>query len=146
MLSRVTIAAWRLPAVLLLAVAGCADPGPLTVSDARVRALIPGQDKTAAYFTARNTSDSELVLTGASSDSVRAIEMHTTIRDGDVVGMRRLPAVVIPAGETVRFTPGGRHLMMFGVAALGDSLDIVLETRDGGRIPVRFETMPLSGE
>jgi len=100
--------------------------------------LIPGQDKTVGYFTARNAGASDWVLTAARSDAARAIEIHTTLRDGDMVRMRRLHEVVIAAGETVRFEPGGKHLMLFGVAELGDSLDVVLVARDGGEVQVRF--------
>jgi len=129
-----------LVAVLL---AGCAEGRELEVREARVRAVIPGQDKTVGYFTARNTGDGDVVLSGASSPAARAVEIHTTIRDGDVARMRRLSEVVIPAGETVRFEPGSRHLMLFGVSELGVSAEIVLETADGERIPVTFETIPV---
>jgi periplasmic copper chaperone A len=128
--------------VLLLAVlaAGCAEPAALEVNEARLRAPIPGQDKTVGYFTARNSTDQDIVLTGASSTAARAIEMHTTIRDGDIVRMRRLPEVVISAHDTVRFEPGGRHLMVFGVSELGTDTEIVLETAGGERFQVSFET------
>lgn len=141
MFPRVAVA---LLAVLLLA--GCSADDPLVVSEARVRAPVPGQDKSVGYFTARNRSDDAITLVGAESDAVRAIEMHTTTRDGDVVRMRRLTEVVIPAGDTVRFEPGGRHLMLFGVAELGDEVEITLHTADGGRFPVRFETVPLGAD
>jgi hypothetical protein len=130
--------------VLLLLSAGCNDSGPLQVSEARVRALIPGQDKTVGYFTARNTSNRDIVLSGARSAQVRAIEMHTIIRDGEVARMRRLEEVVIHAGDTVRFEPGGRHLMLFGASELGTAIEIVLEARDGRQFQVRFATVTLS--
>ncbi|MFU8814536.1 MAG: copper chaperone PCu(A)C [Pseudomonadales bacterium] len=114
------------------------DRGILQVDDAWVRAPIPGQDKTAGYFTASNTGSEDVALTAARSDAARAIEIHTILRDGDMVRMRRLDEVVIGAGETVRFEPGGRHLMLFGVSELETSVDIVLEQSDGTEIPVRF--------
>lgn len=129
----------------LLLPAGCAEPQPLQVSDARIRAAIPGQDRTAAYFTARNTSDREIVLVGAAGGPARAIEMHTTVGDGGVARMRRLEEVVVPAGKTVRFEPGGRHLMLFGVPDLDEAVEITLEIRDGRQISARFETIPIGG-
>jgi hypothetical protein len=139
--------------MLLLLASGCGEPsgsgadGPgLQVTEARVRALIPGQDNTVGYFTAHNPGSTEVVLTGASSAGIRAIEMHTTIRDGDVARMRGLEEVVIAPGDTVRFEPGGRHLMLFGVSELAMFTEVVLESRDGGRIPVRFETIAIGGE
>jgi periplasmic copper chaperone A len=119
-----------------------ADATGLQVSEARVRALIPGQSKTVGYFTAHNAGSEALVLTGARSDAVRAIEIHTTQHDGDMVRMRRLDDVVIAAGETVRFEPGGRHLMLFDAADLGDALEIVLLGAGGDEVHVTFRVMP----
>jgi periplasmic copper chaperone A len=135
-----------------LTTAGCADdgapaatPAGLDISDARVRALIPGQDKTAGYFTAHNPTTDSIVLTGARSGAVRAIEMHISIRDGDMMRMRRLEQVEIAPEETVRFEPGGRHLMLFGVEALNSEVTITLEQHDGTLIPVRFAIIPTGG-
>jgi len=130
----------------MVLVAGCGgSPAPaegsLQVTDARVRTPIPGQDKTVGYFTARNEGTTDLVLTGAYSDAVRAIEMHVTLRDGDMVRMRRLEEVVIAPGETVQFEPGGRHLMLFGVAELTEPVEIVLQQRDGPDIRLPFRVM-----
>jgi periplasmic copper chaperone A len=83
------------------------------------------------------------VLTGAYSDVVRAIEMHVTLRDGDMVRMRRLEEVVIAAGETVRFEPGGRHLMLFGVSELTEPVEIVLQQRDGPDVRLPFRVMAI---
>lgn len=138
-----------LAALLALALAaGCGDgrapaDQPLQVSDARVRVPIPGQDKTVGYFTARNAGAEELVLTGAYSDAVRAIEMHVTLRDGDMVRMRRLPEVVIAPGETVHFEPGGRHLMLFGVSELPEPVEIVLQQRNGTEVRLPFRVITI---
>ena len=145
-----TVMLWGLLATL----AGCEPPPQapkstgdgLTISEARVRALIPGRDMTAAYFTAHNGGADPLLLVGAASDGARAVEMHVTVRDGGMMRMRRLDTVEIPAGGTVRFEPGGRHLMLFGVAELGKALDIELERADGTRTRVRFETIPMGGD
>lgn len=144
-----------LPAAALGLLAGCAivlgtacgrveeRDGEITlqVTEARVRALIPGQNKTVGYFTAYNAADTPVVLIGARSTAVRAIEMHTTLRDADMVRMRKLDEVVIAAGETVRFEPGGRHLMVFDAADLGDAVEIVLLGSEGAEFHVRFRVM-----
>ncbi len=114
----------------------------LSVDNARVRDLIPGQDKTVGYFDATNTGTSALVIVGASAASVRAMEIHTTIQDGDIMRMRRLREVVVAPGATVRFEPGGNHLMLFGVKSLDDTLDVELELEDGSTLTVPFETIP----
>jgi copper(I)-binding protein len=122
----------RICLVSALLLAGACSPAPeIAIENPRVRALIPGQDKTVAYMDVHNRTPSAITLTGASADSVRAIEIHTTRMDGGVMRMRRLKEVVIPAGETVRFEPGGRHLMLFGVNSLDPALKVQLEFLDG---------------
>jgi periplasmic copper chaperone A len=141
----VTVRAALVVVLLLSAACGRPETPPaahaMQISDARVRAVIPGQDKTVGYFTARNNGDEALVLIGARSDAVRAIEMHVTLRDGDMARMRRLDEVVIEAGETVRFEPGGRHLMLFGATELETPVEIVLLQRDGAEVAVPFRVM-----
>ena len=144
-----TTTAWRWwgAAALLLAACSQSPAGAgLEVIDARLRTPVPGQDKTAGYFTLNNRSRETVVLVGAESPAARSVEMHTSERDGDVMRMRRLTEVVVPAGEAVRFEPGGRHLMLFGVSSLGDATEIVLLGRDGRRIPVTFETIAMGDE
>jgi copper(I)-binding protein len=131
--------------ILLLLAAGCTPAGDLDVSDARIRELIPGQDKTVAYLTLHNRGAAPITLVGAETDMARTVEMHTTRQDGDVMRMRRLTSVEIPAGGTVRFEPGGNHLMLFGVRSLTDPCEIRLAFADGGTRTVTFERIAIGG-
>ena len=114
---------------------------PVQIEDARVRQLIPGQDKTVAYFSATNTGEETVVLTSAATNAARAVELHTNVRDGDMMRMRRLTDVSIAPGETVEFTPGGHHLMVFGVEALDEPVTFRLSFADGGSIEVPFRVV-----
>ena len=129
--------------LLILPMAAAAQPAELVFDDARVRALIPGQDKTAGYFEAENRSDRDILLVGVESPAARAAEFHTVIRDGDMMRMRRLEQVVIPAGERIRFAPGGNHLMLFGVVSLEDQTEFIFITESGDRFRVSFRLIPV---
>ena len=122
---------------------GCAPGSDVSITDARIRTPAPGQDKTAAYFDIRNTGGNDLTLTGVSTPSARAVEFHRIERDGDMVRMRRQATVVIPAGETVRFAPGGLHLMVFGVSSPVDGAEFVLTAEDGRQFTARFTEIAL---
>lgn len=136
----------RILLVMLLLTSGC-SPGPdVLVENARVRALIPGQDKTVAYMDVQNRTDAAITLIGASAEPVRAMEVHTTRMDDGVMRMRRLQSVEIPAGETVRFEPGGRHLMLFGVRSLADELPVQLAFADGSVRAVIFERVAVGAQ
>ncbi len=108
-----------------------ATAAELVIENPRIRALIPGQNKTAAYFDITNEGVSKTSLIGVVSDSVGSIEIHTVLRDGDLVRMRRLSEVVLPPGKTVRFRSGGLHLMLLDVMDLQKQTEIQLFTSDG---------------
>lgn len=135
--------AFALAGAFVLLIAGCTRPDDLVVDSARIRDLIPGQDKTVAYLTLTNHSTRPLTLTGAETDVARTVEMHSTRRDGDVLRMRRLTRVDIPPGRTVRFEPGGHHLMLFGVRSLDEHCEIRLILADGSVRSVTFERVAI---
>ncbi len=122
----------------------CGQPDPISVSDARIRELVPGRTTTAAYFSLRNHSGAPLTLTGAESARTSSIEMHTMVTSGDRVGMRRVPEVVVEPGASADFAPGGLHLMVFGVEDLQAPFPITLIFADGTRLPVDFTILSLN--
>ena len=135
----------RLTAVALSTIAGfgCAPEPELTFSDARIREPAPGRDVTVAYVDVTNTLP-DTTLTSARSGAARSIEFHTTLNDGGMMRMRRLPGIELPSGQTVRLAPGGAHLMVFGVTALDKSVDIVFTTANGMQKTVAFRTIALT--
>ena len=136
-----------LGAMLLL---GCSTPEPLTIADATVRMPVPGQDKTVGYFTLQNNASVPMELVAVRSPQIRAIEMHTTEERDGMLRMRRLGAIPVAAGERVHFVTGGKHLMLFGTAALDtvpppEAVEMVLEFADGTELSVAFRVTPLGG-
>ena len=141
----------RLSATALLVIAQAAvsadaltaEATDVALSNARVRALIPGQDTTVGYFDVTNSGTTDVVLVAARGEGVRVIEMHTIVVDGDMVRMRRLERVVVPAGETIQFKSGGHHLMLSGIAELRQTTQITLLMASGRQITGRFERTAL---
>ena len=82
----------------------------------------------------------------ATSSHVRAIEFHRTARRDNVLTMRRLEAIVVPAQDTVGLEPGGLHLMLFGVTALPASIDIQLLFDDGRTQTISFRRVALGAD
>ncbi len=123
---------------------GTRSAAGLEIEDARVREPVPGRTMTAGYFTARNRADQAVTLVAVSSPAAASVEMHVSEQDGDMMRMRQLDSVEIGAGETVRFEPGGRHLMLFGIESLPEEgIDLVFERSDGETMTVRFRTASL---
>ena len=86
----------------------------------------------AAFMQLRNTGAQPDRLLSASTPAARTVELHTMTRDGDVMRMRPVQDIPVPAGDTVALQPGGFHIMMIGLTA---------PMNQGGRVPLtlRFE-------
>jgi hypothetical protein len=124
------------------------DSGPVaeqeTSIDVRASWMRPhpgGRDVTAAYVVVELSEGSEDLLTAARIDGAERVELHGHfIGDGGVMQMREIgPQRVTDAGPLV-FTPGGRHLMVFGLPTVveGDSVEGVLEFQNAGDVSVTF--------
>lgn len=87
----------------------------VTVSDAYIRGLPPGQTVTAAFMTVNNHQDKDCKLVGAASPVASSAEIHEHSHKNGKMSMRRVDSLVIPAGGNVSLVPGGYHLMMFGL-------------------------------
>jgi copper(I)-binding protein len=137
---------WSLGALalsILLAAVGALAAADVSVENAWLRQLLPGQNRTAGYFDIVNHGSKPVTLVGAESNAAAAIEFHRSIHNGDVVRMQRIEKVVVGAGETVRFQPGGLHLMLFRVADLAEQTKVALLTDTGMRIDAVFRKVPV---
>lgn len=112
------------------------------VTSGWVRTPPAGRDVTAGYVTLLAEGEDDQ-LVGASSPIAARVEIHTMEDDGEVMRMRQVEAIDLPAGEPVALRPGGDHLMIFGVdtAALDGEMEITLEFASGAQTTVR---LPLS--
>lgn len=136
--------------LLLLAPACVALPalaqqrGDIAVTAPWTRAA--GQNGTGAGFLAianRGTAPDRLV--GASSPLARITEIHTHIREGDILRMRPVAAVDLPPGETVTLQPGGFHLMLIGLKQpliQGQTVPVTLRFERAGEVEVTLAIQP----
>jgi copper(I)-binding protein len=105
----------------------------LSVSDAYVRGLPPGQKNTAAFFVLKNDGDKNIVLSPGRSDAVAALEIHGHEQLSGMMRMRKKEQLEIAPGETLSFSPGGLHLMMIGLKKPlkdGDTVSFSLRLND----------------
>jgi copper(I)-binding protein len=105
--------ALRSTAALLFAGAtlcAIAQTAPVTVSGAWARASVPGQKASGIYMTL--TSSEPLRLVGVASPVAGLAEVHEMKMDGEVMRMRALDALELPANQPVQLKPGANHLML----------------------------------
>ncbi|RAI59690.1 hypothetical protein DOO78_07595 [Roseicella frigidaeris] len=136
------LAAALLPALPLAARAQQA--GDLRIAEPWTRAA--GQSGTGAGFlTIANQGGAADRLIGASTPAARVTEIHTHVREGDVLRMRPVAAVEIPAGQTVTLQPGGFHLMLIGLLApliQGQTVPVTLRFERAGEVQVTLAVLP----
>lgn len=94
-------------------------PPPTTarvaIQDPWVRASVAGQSGTGAFM--RLMAREDLRLVGASSPAAGTVEVHEMKMEGDVMRMRAIPALALPAGQNVELKPGGYHIMLMDLKA-----------------------------
>lgn len=130
-----------LVALLLLAACSADEPAPLVANDVQVSAPRGGMPMRAAYLTLRNNTAEPIRITSAASPSFASVELHETIYDDGIARMRPVPVVVIEPKASVRFEPGGMHLMLIRPIDDGATSDRVqLDFYDGERLLISVTT------
>ena len=110
------------------------------VQGAWVRTSVPGQTATGAFMkiTARQSSQ----LVAASSPVAGVTQVHEMKMEGDIMKMRAVPALDLPAGKAVELKPGGYHLMLMDLKAAlpkDSSVPLTLVFRDAKGVESKLE-------
>jgi copper(I)-binding protein len=108
----------------------------VTVSDPWVRAPAPGQKIAGVYM--QITSGKTAFLISGSSPASKSVEIHEMALDNNVMKMRPVVRLELPAGKPVELKPGGYHMMLVDLVRpldKGDTVPITLtvEGADGQR-------------
>ena len=110
------------------------------VEGAWARATVQGQKATGAFM--KLTADKALKLVSVSSPAAGLAEIHEMKMDGDVMKMRALNSVDIPAGSVVsvlKGNPNGYHVMLLGLKKPlkeGDKFPLRLSFKKAGEVEV----------
>jgi copper(I)-binding protein len=83
---------------------------PVIIEGGWVRATVPGQQATGAFM--RITAREATQLVGVSTPVAAVAELHEMKMEGDVMQMRAVDKLDLPAGKSVELKPGGYHLML----------------------------------
>ncbi len=121
----------------------------VTVKESWVRATVAKQTATGAFMQITAAADTKLVDVKSSAAGI--VEIHEMKMENNVMKMRAVDEVVLPAGKMVELKPGGFHVMLMDLKAqvkTGDTipLTLVFEGKDKKRetvdlkVPVRALT------
>jgi copper(I)-binding protein len=125
----------RLALMLLLTTACGGASESLVVDHAEIRVAPVGAVTASAYFVVRNTGAVADTLASVTSGAADSVSLHESMDHGDgVMMMMPLEWIAIPAGDSVAFTQGGRHVMLERFAkplVIGDSARLTFTFRSG---------------
>ena len=102
--------------ILLMSTSVAVDAVDLSVNNAYIRTMPPGQTKTAGFLSVTNNSPNHCQLLGGTSSVSPRIEFHEHHHAQGMMQMRKVDSVMVAAGQTVTFSPGALHLMLFEIA------------------------------
>ena len=97
----------------------------VTVTEPWIRATVASQMATGAFM--KITAASPAKLVGASSPVAGVVEVHEMALENNVMRMRAIDALDLPAGRTVELKPGGYHVML---------MDLKRDLKEGETVPV----------
>jgi copper(I)-binding protein len=101
--------------LLLGSMAALAQAPAVQVDGAWARATVQGQRGTGAFMSL--TAKDATRLVGVSTPVAGVAEVHEMKMEGDVMKMRAVPSLELPAGKKVEFKPGGYHVMLMDLKA-----------------------------
>ena len=104
----------------------------VSIEDPWVRATVAQQRASGAFM--KITAPSAMKLVGARSPVASIVEIHEMSMIGDLMKMRAVSAIDLPAGKAVALEPGGYHVML---------IDLKQQIKDGEAVPI---TLVFEGE
>ena len=114
----------------LAGLASAQPAAPVAAHGAWARATVQGQRASGVYLTL--VAREPLTLVGGSSPVAAAVEVHEMKMEGDVMRMRAIDALPLPANQPVQLQAGGYHLMLQGLKAplaSGSTIPLTLAIR-----------------
>jgi copper(I)-binding protein len=124
--------------------------GDLVITQAWTRATPGGAKIGGGYVTIENKGSAPDRLIGGSADVAGKVEVHEMAMNNGVMTMRPLDqGLVIEPGKTVKFSPGGYHLMMFDLKSplkQGDKMPLTLEFAKAGKVKLSLDVQGIGAQ
>ncbi len=132
------LACGALAFALLTAAAHSFKVGDIDIGHPNARPTRAGQTVGGGYLLLSNGGAADR-LVSASTAVAASVEMHSMSMDGDVMRMRQLDAIELPAGQVVELKSGGFHLMLIGLKQplrAGSKFPLTLNFEKAGAVVV----------
>ena len=113
----------------------------IKIEGAYTRATAPGQQVAGGFMKIDNKGSAADQLVSASSPAAGEVQLHEMAMDGNVMKMRQVKDIAVPAGGSVELKPGGYHLMFLnlkGPFAAGQTVPVKLKFAKAGEIELKM--------
>lgn len=113
----------------------------VSVENPWARPTPPSAKLGAGYLTVVNSGAADR-LVGAASPAAARVEMHVTLRDGEIMRMREVKAFDLPAKGRLELKPAGAHLMFVDLKRpfkQGDKVPVTLKFEKAGEVKVDLQ-------
>lgn len=107
----------------------------VTVSEPWVRGTVQGQKATGAFMQLKSADGAALVA--AESPVAGVVEIHEMRMESNVMRMRAIPKLDLPAGQAVDLKPGGYHVML---------MDLKQPLKKGDSVPIKLKVQGKDGK
>ena len=117
-----------------------AKVGSVQIENAYTRATVPGQQAAGGFMKIENKGAADQ-LVSASSPVAGEVQLHEMAMEGNVMKMRQVKDIAVPAGGAVELKPGGLHLMFMNIKApltAGETVPVKLKFAKAGEVEVKM--------
>ena len=88
--------------------------GAIAIGHPHARATVAGQSIGGGFLKLDNKGGDDRLMSASATVS-SSVEIHEMKMEGDVMRMRQVDGIALPAGKTVELKPGGYHIMFIGL-------------------------------
>ena len=121
--------------------------GQLKIENPYTRSTAPGQKVAGGFMKIENKGAADQ-LVSASSPVAGEMQLHAMSMDGNVMKMREVKSIEVPANGSVELKPGGLHLMFMDIKApfkAGESVPVKLKFQKAGEVEIKVPVRDISG-
>ncbi|MFW7525548.1 copper chaperone PCu(A)C [Vibrio ostreicida] len=106
----------------------------LTTHGTYARATPPHAATSAVFSEIMNKGDTDRFIVSATTEAAGKVELHDVIKQGDVMKMRQVQKIKIPANGMIELKPGSLHIMLFDLKQPlieGENIQVTLSFANG---------------
>ena len=125
-----------------------ASVGSIKIENAYTRATAPGQQVAGGFLKIENKGAADQ-LVSASSPVAGEVQLHEMAMEGNVMKMRQVKDIAVPANGSVELKPGGMHLMFMNIKAplaAGETVPVKLKFAKAGEVEVKVPVNAMGGQ